>query len=92
MYLYCALFWLLSVTHFKILNLTLSAGGVRILADFVRKHRPFSAALRQTSPYKPSACGCSGSFQSALLVCMKAQVMADDDVDDMCDAYVPLGE
>eukprot|EP00428_Durinskia_dybowskii_P066940 CAMPEP_0170363018 /NCGR_PEP_ID=MMETSP0117_2-20130122/4638_1 /TAXON_ID=400756 /ORGANISM="Durinskia baltica, Strain CSIRO CS-38" /LENGTH=1545 /DNA_ID=CAMNT_0010617467 /DNA_START=31 /DNA_END=4668 /DNA_ORIENTATION=- len=63
-------------------------GGLRILADFVRNYRPFCASLRQSSDGYAN-CGSSKIF-SGLLVCMKNQIMADEDSDDMCDAYVPL--
>lgn len=58
----------------------------------MRQYRPFCLALRQHSNFCGGACGGSGTIQSNLLVCMKAQIMVDDDVDDMCDAYAPLGK
>jgi hypothetical protein len=66
-------------------------GSLRVLAEFVRKQRAFAVALRQSSAHTRDICVHGGSYVSNLLVCMKAQIMGDEDVDDMCDAYAPLG-
>ena len=73
-------------------------GSIKLIADFIRKYRPFCVYLRQLLPCNPpntssSSCGCDSNYYSSnLLICMKYEIMHDEDIDELCDAYIPIGE
>lgn len=72
---------------------TRTIDAIKVIADFVRKHRPLCANIRQQrAQANARVCLCVGNKVSALPVLMKTQLMGDDDVDDLCDAYFPLGK
>ena len=80
-------------------------GSIKLIADFVRKHRTVCATLLQLRQHRVTGCcnsntsnrGCGTNNSECITVISEAHVymknalMRDEDVDDSCDSYIKIG-
>lgn len=88
-----SLWWLSSyrLFSFLLLLILLYTGSVKLLADFVRAHRSMCVEILKHRTANNTSVN-NNKRTSQHHVYMKNILMTEDDADDPCDAYFPMGK